>query len=126
MNGRERRPGDGEAMLGNRKTTERSMSASDQPSPDEGVTSALLPAIRRSGVLTNRQLQSVRAQIERGEYPSEPLALAGRLVQDGILTRFQADRIVQNKLHGLVIDRYVILDRLGEGAMGRVFKAQHQ
>jgi serine/threonine-protein kinase len=102
------------------------MSAPDTPSSDEGSTPDLLKVIGRSGVLTDRQYRAVRAHVEGGKYPSNPSALAGRLVQEGILTEFQADRLLRHKSHGLVIDRYVILDRLGEGAMGRVFKAQHR
>src|SRR5262249_17180943 len=56
----------------------------------------------------------------------ESLALAERLVAERILTDFQADRLLRNKSHGLLVGRYVILDRLGAGARGRVFKAQHQ
>jgi serine/threonine-protein kinase len=102
------------------------MAATDQSSPDEGVPPDLLRVIRRSGVLADRQFEAVRTQVKSGAYPSDPHALAERLVQEEILTPFQANRLLQNKSHGLVIDRYVLLERLGEGAMGRVFKAQHR
>jgi serine/threonine-protein kinase len=102
------------------------MPATEKPSPDEGVPSDLLSVIRRSGVLAERQFEEVRTGVKSGAYPSEPHALAERLVQEEILTRFQANRLLQNKAHGLVIDRYVLLERLGEGSMGRVFKAQHR
>jgi serine/threonine-protein kinase len=102
------------------------MPNTDQSSPNKGVPSDLLRVIRRSGVLADRQFEAVRTQVKSGAYPSEPQALAERLVQEEILTRFQANRLLQNKSHGLVIDRYVLLERLGEGSMGRVFKAQHR
>jgi len=57
---------------------------------------------------------------------STVLALARRLVAERILTEFQADRLLRNKASGFVVGRYVILDRLGEGNKGRVFKAQHR
>jgi len=86
----------------------------------------LLPLIRRSGVLSDRQFEEVSNKVRNGEYPQEVRALAGRLVGERILTEFQAARLLRNKAHGLLVGRYVILDRLGAGARGRVFKAQHQ
>jgi eukaryotic-like serine/threonine-protein kinase len=102
------------------------MESSDTPGPVEVVPPDLLPVIRRSGVLTDRQLKEVSAKVMRGEYPRASSDLAEQLVNEGILTEFQVHRLLRNKTHGLVVGPYVILERLGAGSMGRVFKAQHQ
>jgi response regulator RpfG family c-di-GMP phosphodiesterase/serine/threonine protein kinase len=47
------------------------------------------------------------------------------LVDHQLLTEYQAGRIEAGKTHGLVLGNYRILDRLGAGAMGVVFKAEH-
>ena len=62
----------------------------------------------------------------RGDYPAEPKALAQRLVRESVLTDYQARRFLVGKSHGLLVGKYVILDRLGSGSMGRVYKAHHQ
>ena len=40
-------------------------------------------------------------------------------MKDNVLTEYQVKRFLKNKPHGLVVGRYVILDRLGSGSMGR-------
>jgi eukaryotic-like serine/threonine-protein kinase len=102
------------------------MESSGESNPTNGVPPDLLPLIRRSGVLNARQLEEVSSKVQRGEYPRDSHALAGRLVAEQILTEFQAKRLLRLKVHGLVVGRYVILDRLGAGAKGRVFRAQHR
>ncbi len=102
------------------------MAASDKSRPPRAVPLDLLPVIRRSGVLTDRQFQEIRLRIARGEMPSDPIALAEHLVRETILTQYQAQRFLAGKSHGLSVGRYIILDRLGSGSMGRVYKAQHQ
>jgi putative two-component system response regulator len=47
------------------------------------------------------------------------------LVQRGLLTQYQADRVRSGTTYGLVLGNYRVLDRLGAGGMAVVFKAEH-
>ncbi len=102
------------------------MATSDKPKPAEAVPSDLLPIIRNSGILSEKQFTEIRSKVIAGEYPNESKALAQRLVREGILTEYQTRRFLSGKSHGLLVGKYVILDRLGSGSMGRVYKAHHQ
>ena len=102
------------------------MGSSDRPKSAEGVPLDLLSVIRGSGVLGERQLAEIKNKIVQGDYPFDSSDLAERLVQDKVLTSFQAKRFLSNKPQGLIVGRYIILDRIGSGSMGRVYKAHHQ
>jgi len=102
------------------------MATFDRAKSTEKPPTDLVSVIRSSGILTDRQLGEIRTKVLRGEYPVEPIALAERLVEDEVLTVYQARRFLSNKPHGLLVGRYIIMDRIGSGSMGRVYKAHHQ
>lgn len=52
--------------------------------------------------------------------------LAQELVRRDWLTAFQVNQLAQGKGAALALGQYVLLDRLGEGAMGQVFRARQR
>src|SRR5262245_60700001 len=54
-----------------------------------------------------------------------PQELAKDLVRRGILTAFQGRQILAGKANQLLFGPYVLLEQLGTGGSGHVFKARH-
>jgi serine/threonine-protein kinase len=52
-------------------------------------------------------------------------ALARHLIQQNWLTPYQINQLFQGRADSLLLGSYVILERIGEGGMGQVFKAKH-
>src|SRR5207247_1520375 len=79
--------------------------------------------LRRSNLIDRGRLDALVGEF-LGMHPgAEPPALAEHLVAESILTQFQADRLLQGKTQGFVLGPYTLMDALGSGSMGTVYKA---
>ena len=59
--------------------------------------------------------------------PSEYVrGLSRALMAAGKLKPYQAAAVYQKKSRGLLTGNYVILDKIGQGGMGMVFKCRHR
>jgi tRNA A-37 threonylcarbamoyl transferase component Bud32 len=83
-------------------------------------------ALSASGLMTAEELSAFRARLPAGTDGEDAESLARELVRQGKLTTFQVNAVYQGKTRGLVFGEYVVLDKLGAGGMGRVFRARHR
>src|SRR5713226_8057755 len=79
--------------------------------------------LRRSNLIDRGHLDQLINEFLKKQPTAEPPALAQFLVGQGILSQFQAERLLQGKTQGLVLGPYTLIDALGSGSMGTVYKA---
>ena len=85
--------------------------------------SDFLAALRANGLLTAEQLDE--AARHPGAQEGAPYALAEFLEHNGWLTRFQVEQVMRGQGDQLVLGPYRLIDRLGKGARGELFKAHY-
>jgi serine/threonine protein kinase len=106
----------------------------EQPQPSQmgtsGGTVISRDAFRTSLISSGIYDADDLAELERKHPPvlqaADGRELARALVQCGALSKYQASAVYQGKLKGLVYGEYAVVDLLGEGGMGQVFKARHR
>jgi len=85
---------------------------------------SLLDALQSTGLLNGVQFAKATAALPPDVESAS--ATAQSLIAGGFLTRFQVERLLAGRTDGFILGQYAILDQVGRGAMGRVFKAKHR
>ena len=93
-------------------------------STDLGACEWFVWDLRRSNLIDRGQLDQVIGEFLGKNPGAEPPQLAEFLVKQGILTDFQSERLLQGKTQGFVLGPFTLMDALGTGSMGTVYKAQ--
>ena len=89
---------------------------------------AFLDLVRRSGLVEKDRLNALLLELKReagGHSITDTAFVADRIVQAELLTRWQADRLLEGRHKGFFLGKYKLLGLLGTGGMSSVYLAEH-
>ena len=87
---------------------------------------AFVDQLQRVGLLSVEEMALVKEKLPGEMLAGEGTEVASFLVTDGRITRYQSDVLLGKYSGPLMLGNYVVLEPIGRGGMGRVYKARHQ
>ncbi|MHC4879649.1 MAG: hypothetical protein ACYTGL_24605 [Planctomycetota bacterium] len=79
-----------------------------------------------SGLLSQEELSSIHDSVASESHVRTGDDLARELVRQKYLTKLQAAAVLKGKTSNLVFGDYIVLEKIGSGGMGQVFRAKHK
>ncbi len=83
-------------------------------------------ALSDCGLMTLDEVRAFLKSLPADRRPKTAEEFAQELFRQKKLTKFQAQAVYQAKTLGLVMGNYVVLEPIGKGGMGHIFKARHR
>ncbi len=88
----------------------------------------LLELVKRSKLLTESQVERGVEQAKQdneGSIPHELDQIVDSFIEQGLLTRWQCDKLLEKKYKGFFLGKYKLLGHIGTGGMSSVYLAEH-
>lgn len=86
----------------------------------------LLKNLTESNLLSDKEICTIHDSIGARPDVKSAEGFARELVRQNHLTKLQAGAVLKGKTKNLVFGEYVVMEKIGSGGMGQVFKACHR
>lgn len=84
-----------------------------------------IEVVRRSNLVEKDLLTRALTEIKAAGGLEGAEAVANALIERGLITRWQADKLLEGKHKGFFLGKYKLLGHIGRGGMSSVYLAQH-